>query len=668
MKLTLSDFLSELKYDDFSNKISELSKEDPNLKEKFNQILNDYLNYLIDYLKDKPLEIVISTLDIFNNYNPKLSMALLNRKEESILRAALVIETLNGTDALTIKNDKEAAIAANQFVIYGSGIGFTKGLDVLTDFVKDRINILNEFIKDKDDSTIEEELNKDYNTLAKGLKNVDEIIFSLSTKTSFPPRSNYINGLFLNENVDSIYLNDIYNEVLLKNNVLKSFDYDKITSVDNDNIIKIKGLFRKCGSNYFKIFEEVGFGEEDKEELDEYFNDLIKLNTDDEEGLKWYFRELGKNTKDNDYLNNYLNNSEFYNKYHEDDSKLYEDTVNRLLNGDYNIDQNILNEVGASKEFLDNYEVFKERFFTSQDKECQNKLLIPLIRGLIEQQKERYDVKFNTIFTTNNISKTTLGYYNKENKDLYINPMYLDSFNDKKDAFAAAALTVFHETRHAYQHQVISKDNSLSYDNLVMAMDNILSENNFSSYYKDNYKHISYERDARDCAYVDAMTFFDKYKEAQKLLVPDDTSNFVLSDYIRKQNMFIVEGYSGIIQMFMDYVNDMIELSHGDEISANYFLDQYKVLGEFFEYNPDSGHIVPRSNEYFENRIKELESLPDNSIEKKEGLYSIKAFKYSMEVTNYLYKNNIDKEVKKDVYNEEVIKEVCENVGPRPSR
>ena len=667
MSKTLPDLLSDLRYDSFSNRISEIDPNSPNRKEEFKKVLDEYVNYVLDYLKDKPIEIVVASLDIFNNYNPQLSSALMKNPSDNIYRAMLVIEKLNGTNVLDIKNNLKEAITYNDLIIMSNGSGFSKDNNVRSELNKFRLTMLNDYLKGKSDDEVEALVNGDLERFANGLNNIDEALFSLSNKSSIPPRSNIINNIFLNENISDDILDKIYNEVLLKNQYLRSFDYTTMIVESGDIIARIKGLYRKCGPKFFEFFSDVELDDELKEEFDEFFNGIIELNKDDEDGLKWFFRELGKRSKDNKELDEYLKSKDYYNKYLDNNDNLYKDAVVKLLNDEYDIDENLLEELGTSKAFLDNYELFVDKFMTSDDKEYQNKLMIPLVRGLVEKQKEKYNLKFQTIFTTDMINNTNLGHYNKANKELYINPMYMECFDNKKAAFALAIETVYHETRHAYQEQVLKESDELSYDNLVMAMDSILSETAYSSYYKDNYKHVSFERDARDSAYVDTMTYFDKYKDVQKMIVPDNEADYVLSDYVRKDSIAGYDKYVGVIQLFMDYVNDMIDVCHGDKETIDYFLNKYKVIGQFFEISKESGYLVPRSEEYFENRRKELEQMPD-SIEKKEGLYSIKAFEYSKKVTNYLYKNDKEKDKNEKDYNKKIIGEVLENVGPKPRR
>ena len=59
--------------------------------------------------------------------------------------------------------------------------------------------------------------------------------------------------------------------------------------------------------------------------------------------------------------------------------------------------------------------------------------------------------------------------------------------------------------------------------------------------------------------------------------------------------------------------------------------------------------------------------MPD-SLEKKEGIYSVNAFRYALKVNEYLRENSRDvKSYGKDV-NEEFIKEVVYSVGSKPIR
>ena len=255
----------------------------------------------------------------------------------------------------------------------------------------------------------------------------------------------------------------------------------------------------------------------------------------------------------------------------------------------------------------------------------------------------------------------TFGTYNDDKNIMYINPNVYGLFTDPKDAFAFCADTVFHETRHAVQFKTIKSSDEISYDNLLMAMDKILSLESLG-FYDVNYKRISFERDARDMAYVDTMTFFREYPEMQQLISQEEDENYSISDFIRYDSTLTL---MGIIDGFVKEVNDVLADYKDDEeilaIKINE-IKQFPVIKQFFDFDEANLRIEPKSDEYFNSLLETLDPLKDG-----EAIYSINTFIYSRKVSKYMKDHEIDMLINEPSL-DAVEGEVIDNVGKRPTR
>ena len=538
--------------------------------------------------------------------------------------------------------------------------------------------MLNCYLSDVDVQEAEERIDKDLNEFAMNLDKVDRYIFStpFSRKETYPFRETIINGIFLDPRVDIKALQHIYDEVMLKNPIFKSFDYTDLLVNENDGINQkndilttVKGIYKQLDNNYYYFLSTCELDDESERNTDVFLRKIIELNKDDEEGLKWFFRQTGKYASPS--LLEFLKRQDYFNEYYDEkDDTILQRAYDKLLNGEPIANRVVLEELGKEDCFVNNYELFLDKYIKSNNNDYKESLFIPLISGLLEKQKVRYGIDAESRFTSTGIDSHNLGYYDKTTNEIHINPGYFYKVENKDEALVSACDTVFHETRHAYQKKKLETDNSFSFENLIMAIDNLSSDITGSPYYYDNYLQLSFERDADDYAYVDTMTLFDNYPEMKKYRTKMITNDSPLFDYVRRGNHVDLEKYYGIIDIFISSTNEMFDLiEHMDGLSDQYvdYIRQFPVVEQFFDIDEENYRIVPKSEEYFDNKLKEFEAMPD-SLEKKEGIYSVNAFRYALKVNEYLRENSRDvKSYGKDV-NEEFIKEVVDSVGSRPVR
>lgn len=648
----------ELKYPIFVDMVLKLDQEDENFEKENEHLFYEYARYIYQQIRNKPIEERVTVLYFFHNNLPLINNLMLQSKDESILRAMLVLEKLKNNNAMDIRDDVERVIFQNRLEQDALARKYNRRRNPKQG--ENKYRRLSEYLNNKDPDTISKEMDEDLENFAKALPNIQDRLFSLYRDGTDISRNDIINNLFINTNISLETLNTVYSEVLLKSNYLKAFDYQLLLLESDDLMTKIKGLYRKCDSQIFSLFEQL-----DRTDAEYYLESIVEINKDDENGLIWFFKELNKNIENQEFKD--FINSKYSNYLNSEIS--YKEDVQKLLDRSKNINIDMLEEIGSSKEFVDNYYQLLDNFMTSNDKEYQSILLLPLAIGLIEIQKEKYGLDFKIVCTSKNITDTSFGSYDKDSKELYINPNVLKRFKNNKEALASTIDTVFHETRHAIQNKTLIESHEISYDNLLMAIDSVMCDNVFTSYYMENYAHISFERDARNLSYVDTMTFFDKYPEMQQYVKKEFNYNYVLSDFLRKDPFLDLENYNGIIDLFINEVNNNIEVLSDDERLIDDYLERvfrFPVVKEFFIIN-ENKRIEARSDEYFDNKLRELESMED-TLEKKEAIYSIKSFRYAQEVGKYLSSIIPADEYSSGIYSEKIIGEVIDNVGQKPSR
>lgn len=649
--------LKELKYNEYTQRLSEAKDENESV-----EILTSFVRHVYYIISKSSLEKTVAILDFFNNKHSFFINFLLNSDDEKIFRALLILEKLNGIEPLMIKNNFLSALVTHRVKAETYN---NKSMTNRDSYTK-KYEHLKKYLDSKSNEEIERQLNEDLETFASNLSNVDNMLFFKSNRSSLPIRSDIINVLF-DSDLSIETLSKVYNDVLLRNPLLKGFDYSSIILNAKNYYIKIKGLFRKCSPEIFALVANAEYDQENLEQCSQEFRTMIELNKDDKEGIRWFFEQLKSNP--NKKLLSYLEGEGFFKEYENVNyDLLYEEALNKLLNGEKDIDQTLIESLGAYKGFIDNYNKLLDLFINSSDIEYQRVLGMLLTRGLIEIQKEKNGLEFKVVYTSKNVDSNTGGEYSRSKKTMYVNPAIFACTDNIKAAFVNACDTVFHETRHAYQFKMIETSTDMSFDNLLMAMDDILMRKDFS-HYQENYQNISFERDAFEMAYVDTMTLFKNYPEMQQLVKKEYGEREPLTDFVRKDK--ITDSLCGITYKFIKDISVSFELIKKDK-NTPYFetklqeekdlLNKYPVIKNFFDIDFEQLAIKPKSNEYFKDKLKEADSIND-----KETIYSIKTFLYAVNVSKYIEDNSFEYMVDHKT-EDEIKKDVIENVGTRPSK
>ena len=673
--MELEEFFKYLGLKDFTDQFNKLDKNDPKIKEKIKEIFDNYYASLESKIEGNNISMGVAILDFFFIFNHKIALGLISRKNEKVLRAQLVLERIKGIKPRVIKDDlklaKDSSIFVNGFSLNAKDLEKQKYGDKI-------LEILNSYLKDKDN--VDELQKKDLVEFYEGFSLVDNIIFS-NTNVQ-PSRILFINRLFDEEiDLSDELLSKVYNE-LITNPKISTFDYSSIIEEDSSLLKRVKGIYKKCNNYIFDCITDPSLGEDAYEELVDLLREIVNLNKDDKEGLNWFFKEMKRRLINNKQLDDYLCEQDFLKEYLDFDiNKIFDDDVNKLLNGDYNIDESIIEYLGKYKKFIDNFDKLLDSFVNSNDVNYKRKLLIPLTVALIEKQKEKFNLNFNNVFTTTVLDENTLGYYDNEDNVMYVNPNVLNSEVDPDEILICSFDTVFHETRHACQFRDIKKDDSFDFDNLIMAIDIYNRGGLFSNYYKENYTQISYERDAREVAYVDCMTIFRKYPDMQaKISNVNSQLNLSFSNYMRKENIIGEDNYYGIVGHFLEEVSHaLLSIKEAEDNETErdieykeYLIKRLKsfpVFNQFFDFDEKELTFKIKSEEYFKRKIEEAQRMSDG-LEKDIILYSINAFNYSIKVSEFLKNNEYyyGNGMVSDDYSDEVIKEVEDAIGKGPSR
>ena len=640
--------------------ISARKKLDENLK-----ILKDnYVDYLLTVIDNYPIEMVFTITDMLYNYNYDIFVKLLEKNNEKIMRAFMMIKTINGDNPLEIKNNLSKVKNSLKENIISRRLNKERQEKVYNRESKE-YELLNKYLKNINDKDVEKLSKRGLQTLFLNLHNVDKALFDNSSR--FYNKSIIINYLFNKSELDLKVIDKIYNDVLLKNESLISFDYNPIIMSDSKFIQNIKGLFRKCNNDYFKSFSNQLITNEKCKKINQMLQDVVRINNNDEIGLGWFFIQFNMNASSK--LKKYLNQFDYYNKYSNVDIKgMYDGVIDKLLNNDANdINPTIIETIGLYNGFIDKYDIFLDLFNNSKDSKYQDLLLIPLTTGLIEKKKKEYGLDFKVVLTNRDINNREFGSYNNFENILFINQHILKQYSDKKEAFANSVTTIFHEIRHAKQFKEIEKKLTLrndsvissidavahlalpihrekknsnihiSFDNLLMAMDSAMNILN-PRYYKHNYQNISYERDARKAAYVESMEFFKDREDMKKYLKEEE--DISLSSSIMREDPDSHDASTfrvGIIDLFVKYCNEKMKVGKIGSIIE--IFTKYPILSRFFTIRIHSNEVVPRDEKHFDKVLKEIDKNP-NLSKKKEALYAVKMFNYAIRMQSYLSNYN----------------------------
>ncbi len=666
----INKIMEEISLNDVVENISKLDKNDPLYRNKTKMIINNHVDKVYELIKDDKMEVRVAVLDYFFNSHPMFALLLIEKKDPKIIEAQLVLEKLKGIELDELKNNPDTAKAKISYMVMMTNSLLKNSSKNTVDYSEKIYKILHEYLSDKDLESMNEQNEENIIKYAKGFNNVQELLFLKSSTSCLPHRSVLINNLFTYDFVDSDILSNIFENTLTSNKKLSSFDYSFIIKERPELLLSIKGLYRKCNSDFFDLITSLEISEEYLSFLKEMIEDTIKCNSNDKEGIIWFLDEISLKASKRPELKEFIENLDIYKEYKSNIEKTYEESLNQLLNGNSKVDEKILYKLGKYEGFKEKNDLLLNKYMESNDNEYQKKLIIPLVVSLIEKLKKENDLDFETVFSTTLLDNRTLGSYNWQNNVLYVNPGVFELFDDMEMALVMSINTVFHEVRHAKQKKELKETKDLNYNALLMAMDKILSQNTIFGFYQTNYRDISFERDARECAYVDTMTYFKDHKNAQNKITKEDFEKYKLSDYIRKESTFNVEVYQGILGLFINEINSTLKYYQGDNEQLEEYINELKefpVIFTFFDLDLNLMQIKPKDDKYFSEKVDEIMKMPD-SLSKKEQLYSIKAFKYALKVNEYTKNEFVHKEGTEVGYNEEVIKEIEENVGQSPSK
>ena len=651
--------------------VEKLDKNDPDFKAKKQEIVNKFRDKICNMLNEENLEVRVAFLDYLFNMSPAFTNLIISRKDKNILDAQLVLERLSGIKPSLIKDEIERIKSASNVAIVSCSEKGIFDAAKKADYKSKILDILHEYVSKMDNDELDDKVSEDLVTFADNLDKVDKAMFPMTKFIEYPLRNTIINNIFINEFMDYDVLSKIYNNVLLRNPNLAALDYGKILEENVELLFNVKGIFRRCSSELFNLLCYEDMEEDDFEDLSNIYRSIIDLNKEDDKGLRWFFKEISTRLNKNEKLRNYLLEQDYFKTYAPVNmDKVYDEYIDKLMNGNNDIDESLLKDLGSYKGFINKFDTLLDKFVSSNDKNFKKTLAVPLVVALIEKQKEKYDIDFENVFTTTILKSSTFGSYDKDNKVMYINPIFFKQYDDVDRGLVKAFETVFHETRHACQYKDIENNDSLSYDNLVMAIDSILKdEEQIIGYYNSNYEQISYEKDARDKSYVDTMTIFRKYPHLQNMVTEDNKNDYRLNKYVRRETFNNSDDYYGIIDHFYELVqNGFIVCQNEEELEfTKSTFNRYPVVSQFFDIDYDKRTVRYRTEEELRNKAN---TYKEGSIERKEAEYSIKAFNYARKVGKYIKDNNsfvMDRKDNKH-YDSNFIEEVINNVGKSPTR
>ena len=630
--IDVKTFYSKLKINDYMSKYVDIYHNESKDKDKLYDLKFEYIDFLTEEVKKLPMEELIALIVTLSNIDPEIVNGLIVSNDERILRAVLLIEFFNGLFPSTIKKDPEEA--AKIAYHYAQDNDDADRLAMYYNKYEQKYDVLARILKTKDEKIINKNIINDYIEFAKKFINIEQIFF-------FDPVGNYIfnkrrviDSFFSSSFVDIETLQKIYDEVLLKNKFLKVLNHESLLLNGKSLDTKIKGLYRKCGKEYcdYYYFSYNQLSSISSKDISNRIKKIIELNQDDETGLLLFFEKIRKYSAKSTLK--YLKQFDYYEKYSSEKFKaLLDENVDKLLNGNCDIDREVLEYLGNYECFLNRYDEFLELFYKSEDNHYKEVIMLPLAHGLINKLNKKHGLNVGVEYSSKLISYKKFGYYSSTDNEIFINPYIFELFEDKKVAFVDAINLVFHEMRHAVQDKIIEYDESFNYDNLLMAIENIIVITD-REYSRKNYYNLSYERDARDVAYVETMEFFKGKEEYQKLLEKEKEKN-IIDDYVRLDQY---NRYFSIVKFFCSHLTkELIRFSESPDFVRFYIEDvkKYPVIFKFFDIDFKRGTVKYKDNKYFEEQLKIMESKPD-SLEKKEAINAIKSFQYAVRIADEL--------------------------------
>ncbi len=662
----LEQLIDEIDVRKLNAAINAMDKKSPTYKEDSKAFMEGYIDKVVNLLGNSSIENVIGVLDYYYTVYPSFISLFLKKGNEKILRAQFVIEKIKGYSIEGIKKDPTMVKALEAFTVMGFNTDIKSANN--KDIAEGIVDCLVNYLKDKDAEEIDKQAEEDYIKFVKNFDKVEKVMFN-GDHTPFYNKFLFVKKLFLMEDADPKLIESVYN-IMVNNNAFATFDYKEIFDKNASLIAEVKGLYRKFPVDLIDL-EELDT-EEEFEELASFLKEICELNKEEEDGLRWFFLGLTENIASNIPLVSYLTEKDFYQFYTSKTfNDMYEEAMVKMKNGDLNIDDNILEGLGAYDKFIDKFDEYFDLVINSDDEHIK-KYAVPVLVALIAKQRKENDLDFELTFTRENLDNNTIGYYSSEKNIMYVNQYPLLDSANTKEAFAQAVDTVFHETRHAIQRRDVATKNDFSYDDLVMAVDFCVTELGGGAYYTNNYAHVSYEMDAREVAFVKTMSIFKPYPKMQELYKKSyiEFTNPLLK-YMRRNVFLGNESYFGILASFKETVNGLLQdgLYKDDDFYNHIFaiLDKYPVLKQFFDIDKNKRKMLYKSKEYFDRKLEQAEAMED-SLEKREIIYSVEAFRYAHSLADYFNDNLWDFDEHKFDYSERITEEAINNVGRPPTR
>ena len=639
--MSFFDLLNEINYPEYRKKYNEvLTFGDANKSRKFR---SSYISQLCIIFRTYPIEKIYAVIDFLRNNDYQLYFDLIKTHNPIVMRVVVLFKELNYISFQDIKYNKENAVDFEHTKLSLRGVNASTGKRMM-DVYFEEYKIISDYLQNYSDEAIRTTLLEDEVSFYKRLGNVADVLFFQDDLKN--ERQNIIERLFQNrflkEKLGNDTLTRIFNDVLLKNKRLDSFNYNNILCdyFGCENVRDIKGMFRKCNGDFFYRFAK-GFYVHDnpKKWMGEFLKGVVETNKGDEIGLALFFSQL------NVYLSKsykrYLKRFDFYNYYSNIDiERIYSDAINKLIVGE-NIDPMIRDTIGLCDMFINKYNYFKDLFCKTDNPVIRENLITPLAVGLAEIERRKYDLEYHICLSNDVINNFTYGNYSKARDTMYLNPFLSRMITDKKLAYASISYTVFHEVKHARQMSIIGIDKPLNIDYLLMAIDCFLADI-VPGYYKHEYARLSFEVDAENTAFNETMKFFEGYPEMQHYVMQSHNNQVISkkrslsSKIIRSNPMESNETYNvyGIVELLIKCSNWYIK-KEGFKNFYNKFND-YPILSQFFEIDFSKEELVTRSKNYFDTLLKKYEKEP-NQIQREDAIYAIKMFNFIINIENEMH-------------------------------
>ncbi len=462
--------------------------------------------------------------------------------------------------------------------------------------------------------------------------------------------------LLTNDDIDVEDRAKLFNTLIENNPFFSSFDRKNLIKKNPYTLVCFKNMLKYADDKIIDNFiDSLAYGvesddpEEIMDDLETIFDMLNYNNKDESKYLKSFYEYFDSKRNDYKKLFECLDNVKSYNSIQREKFDI-DDTINKLLEGnEVSLSNNEINLLIDSDLFKDNFKNLLDKFINSNNIEYKKSLILPLILYESNVIKDKKNLEYNVTFEDSRENNKTLGYYNEETKELFINKNYIVN-NASNEILVIFMNTLFHETTHAKQWQHDLKKDEPDFEIVNFIMDKELSSKFLSEYYNDNYYNISYEVDARTKAYVESCTFFKDYPEL--LDIAEKTCKY---PYDAREGELKVSDltkcYSTSLGCFMDEV-------FFDESE----LDKYPALKYFFNFEK----LELKNGDYFykvknksKEELEELINLETDPVRKAKYIESAKVLNHLVDVNNYLKTELFTKSTDK----KEVVEKVEENVG-----